>query len=64
MSEEKPPYDVQQAHLALEQDRQGRIAEGRAIIEAALARLRLELAAIPQLTGDGRVIAVVQLVAR
>lgn len=64
MSEEKAVYDVQQAQLALEQDRQTRIAEARAIIERELSRLRIDLVGVPQFTADGRVTVVIQLVPR
>lgn len=48
MSEDKPAYDVQQAQLALEQDRQARIAEARAILERELTRLRIDMVGVPQ----------------
>lgn len=64
MSEERVPYDVTQAHAAIDADRQARARQALARIQAVLEEERCQLVAVPQLTADGRVVAVVQVVAQ
>ena len=48
----------------VEQDRQRRIKLAAEAVQAALAEHGCDLVALPQFAPDGRVVAVVQLVAR
>lgn len=64
MSEDKPSYDVAQAQAAIEADKRLRAEAAAAEIREVLARHNCELVAVPQLTADGRVAAVVQVVAQ
>jgi hypothetical protein len=64
MNEEKQLSDLEAALAAIEQDKQARIQEANTAIQSVLQRFRVELIATPQLTADGRVVAVAQLIAR
>lgn len=64
MSEPRVPYGVAQAQAAIDADKQTRAREALARIKAVLEEERCQLVAVPQLTADGRVVAVVQVVAQ
>lgn len=53
-----------EATALLEQDRQARSQAAAAAIQAALQEHECDLVALPQFAADGRVLAVVQIVAR
>ena len=53
-----------EAAALVEADRQRRAKLAAEAVQAALAEHGCELLAVPQITADGRVVAVVQLVAR
>ena len=53
-----------EAAALVEQDKQRRVEAAAAAVQAALREHGCDLVAVPQLTPDGRVVAVVQLVAR
>ncbi len=53
-----------EAAALVEQDRQRRIKAAAEAVQAALAEHGCDLVALPQFAPDGRVVAVVQLVAR
>lgn len=53
-----------EAAQLVEQDRQRRIKAAAEAVQAALAEHGCDLVALPQFAPDGRVVAVVQLVAR
>ena len=55
---------VTEAAAMVEQDKARRIEAAAAAVQAALREHNCDLLAVPQLTPDGRVVAVVQLVAR
>lgn len=54
----------EQAAALVEQDKQRRIKLAAEAVQAALAEHGCDLVALPQIAPDGRVVAVVQLVAR
>ncbi len=54
----------EQAHQAIEDDKQQRMKALAKIIENATAELRCDLVALPQYTPDGRTVAVLQIIAR
>jgi pyruvate/2-oxoglutarate dehydrogenase complex dihydrolipoamide acyltransferase (E2) component len=60
MSEMTPTEAAQ----LVEQDKQRRIKLAAEAVQAALAEHGCDLVALPQIAPDGRVVAVVQLVAR
>jgi len=65
MSEEKSHYpDVVQAQAALDAERQARAERAHEEIKAALAKYKCDMVAVPQITPEGRVVAVVQVIAR
>ena len=53
-----------EAAALVEQDKARRIEAAAAAVQAALREHNCDLLAVPQLTPDGRVVAVVQLIAR
>lgn len=53
-----------EAAALVEQDKARRIEAAAAAVQAALREHGCDLLAVPQLTPDGRIVAVVQLVAR
>ena len=53
-----------EAAALVEQDKARRIEAAAAAVQAALREHGCDLVAVPQLTPDGRIVAVVQLVAR
>jgi pyruvate/2-oxoglutarate dehydrogenase complex dihydrolipoamide acyltransferase (E2) component len=53
-----------EAAALVEQDRQRRIKAAAEAVQAALAEHGCDLLAVPQIAPDGRVVAMVQLVAR
>jgi len=55
--------NAEEARAAIEQDRQERAQACLAEIQATLEKHSCQLAAIPQFTPDGRVVAEVQVVA-
>lgn len=54
---------VSAAQAAIEADRQRRAETAAREIQAVLARYRCQLVAAPQLTPDGRIVAVSQIIA-
>ena len=54
----------EQAAALVEQDKQRRIKLAAEAVQAALAEHGCDLVALPQIAADGRIVAVVQLVAR
>jgi hypothetical protein len=65
MSDEtKQVVDVATAQAALDADRTQRAEAAGREIQAVLQRHRCQLVAVPQLTQDGRVVAVSQIVAQ
>ena len=54
----------EQAAALVEADKQRRIKAAAKAVQAALAEHGCDLVAVPQIAPDGRVVAVVQLVAR
>jgi len=64
MTEERVTYDVTAAQAALDADRQARVDRAAARIQAVLAEERCQIVAVPQITADGRIVAVVQIVAQ
>lgn len=52
------------AAALIEQDKQQRVAAALAAIHAVLREHECDLISVPQVTPDGRIIAVVQVVAR
>lgn len=55
--------DIGAAQAAIEADRQQRAESAAREIQAVLACYRCQLVAVPQLTPDGRIVAVSQIVA-
>jgi len=53
-----------EAAQLVEQDRQRRVQAAAEAVQAALRENNCDLLAVPQIAADGRVVAVVQLVAR
>lgn len=53
-----------EAAALVEQDRQRRIKAAAEAVQAALRENNCDLLAVPQIAADGRVVAVVQIVAR
>lgn len=64
MTEIRESYDVSAATLAVEHDKEKRARHAKQEIEAVLARLRCTLQAAPAITAEGRVVAMVQIVAQ
>jgi hypothetical protein len=58
------PIDIGAAQAAIEADRQQRAESAAREIQAVLARYRCQLVAVPQLTSDGRIVAVSQIMAQ
>lgn len=54
----------EQAAALVEADKQRRIKAAAEAVQAALQEHQCDLVALPQIAADGRVVAVVQLVAR
>jgi hypothetical protein len=54
----------EQALQFVEEDRQQRIQAAAEAVQAVLAQHRCALVAVPQIAPDGRIVAVVQIVAR
>jgi hypothetical protein len=63
MTEEREKYDVSQAQAAIEADRNARAARAAERIRAILDEERCQIVAQPQISGDGRIVATVQIVA-
>jgi len=61
MSEDKAVYDVTAARQALESDREERVRQCTAAINAALGLYQCRISAAPQFTEDGRVGVVVTI---
>jgi len=55
MTEEKATYDVTYARKALEEDREERVRQCKAAIEAALELYKCQILVLPKFTEDGRV---------
>lgn len=53
-----------EAAQLVEQDKQRRVQAAAEAVQAALKQHECDLVALPQVTADGRVVAVVQIVAR
>ena len=53
-----------EAAALVEQDKQRRVQAAAEAVQAALREHGCDLLAVPQLSSDGRVVAVVQLIAR
>lgn len=64
MSEERVPYDVATAQAAIDADRQARVERAVQRIQEILDAERCRMVPVPQLTPDGRVVAIVQIVAQ
>ncbi len=62
--EDKAVYTIEAAQAAIKADEQARIARTAQRIRAILDEERTDLVARPQLSEDGRIIAVPQVVAR
>jgi hypothetical protein len=55
---------VQEAQAMIETDRQQRSAQASAALRALLEQYACDLVAVPQLTGDGRIVADIRIIAR
>lgn len=64
MTETKQIVDVATAQAALDADRTQRAGAAGREIQAVLAKYRCQIVAVPQLTQDGRIVAVSQIVAQ
>ncbi len=53
-----------QAAVLVDADKQRRVRAAADAVQAALAEYQCDLVAMPQITPDGRIVAVVQIVAR
>lgn len=62
--EDKPVYTIEAAQAAIEADKQARITRTAQRIRAILDEEHTDLVAHPQLSEDGRIGAVVQVIAR
>ena len=64
MSDKQPMMTATEAAALVEQDKQRRVQAAAEAVQAALREHGCDLVAVPQITPDGRVVAVVQIVAR
>lgn len=62
-TEDSDSIDIGAAQAAIEADRKRRAEAAARALQAVLARYRCQLVAVPQLTTDGRIVAVSQIVA-
>lgn len=64
MSEDRVTYDVGAAQATLDADRKRRVETCVAELEAILERYRCTIVAVTRLSGDGRIVAQVQVIAQ